>query len=238
LFTEKIHPDVILWDYDGTLVDSAKKNIKITKEILKVVAPHLTGNNLPFSLLTEPAYHEANHKAENWQDLYKNFYGLNEAETLQAGSLWTKYQLESKTPVKFFDGIKEVLNELSHVSHGICSQNSSKNILKELKGNDLDKFFKAVIGYDDLAEGEQKPSPKSGILCLEKIFDIIKNKTILYFGDHESDVLFARNLSSELHLSNKVYSAAVTYSGADISNWKVSPDFIFPSPTDITSFFK
>ena len=35
--------DAILWDYDGTLVNSVPKNIDITKNILSIVAPHLTG---------------------------------------------------------------------------------------------------------------------------------------------------------------------------------------------------
>ena len=39
--------DAILWDYDGTLVNSAPKNISITKDILSEVAPHLSGNSLP-----------------------------------------------------------------------------------------------------------------------------------------------------------------------------------------------
>ncbi len=39
--------DAVLWDYDGTMVNSVPKNINITKEILSTVAPRLTGANLP-----------------------------------------------------------------------------------------------------------------------------------------------------------------------------------------------
>ncbi len=68
--------DAILWDYDGTIVNSVPKNIDITKSILSVVAPHLTGDSLPKYLLSEANYQVANHQAQNWQDLYVNFYGL------------------------------------------------------------------------------------------------------------------------------------------------------------------
>ena len=59
--------DAVLWDYDGTLVNSVPKNINITKAILSIVAPHLTGDNLPEHLQNESSYHAANHAAENWQ---------------------------------------------------------------------------------------------------------------------------------------------------------------------------
>ncbi len=56
--------DAILWDYDGTIVNSVPKNIDITKSILSRVAPHLAGDNLPRYLQSESAYHEANHAAK------------------------------------------------------------------------------------------------------------------------------------------------------------------------------
>ncbi|MEZ9601524.1 HAD family hydrolase, partial [Vibrio sp. 10N.286.46.A8] len=49
--------DAILWDYDGTLVNSVPKNIAITKDIISLVAPHLSGDNLPKYLLSEALYH-------------------------------------------------------------------------------------------------------------------------------------------------------------------------------------
>lgn len=55
--------DAILWDYDGTIVNSVPKNIAITKDIISLVAPHLSGDNLPKYLLSEALYHEANHGA-------------------------------------------------------------------------------------------------------------------------------------------------------------------------------
>ncbi|MGC3833651.1 hypothetical protein ACPSKX_04880 [Moritella viscosa] len=80
--------DAILWDYDGTLVNSVPKNMDITKAILSIVVPHLTGDNLPKYLLSEDLYHEANHGAKNWQDLYVDYYGLSHDEMIRAGSMW------------------------------------------------------------------------------------------------------------------------------------------------------
>ena len=59
-----VKPDAILWDFDGTLANSAAKNIAITRQILARVAPRLTGSNLPRYLQNEADYHFANHNAD------------------------------------------------------------------------------------------------------------------------------------------------------------------------------
>ena len=73
--------DAVLWDFDGTLVNSAPKNIAITKEILEVIVPHLSGDNLPRWLHSQHDYHVANHLAANWRELYIDYYGLTAEET-------------------------------------------------------------------------------------------------------------------------------------------------------------
>ena len=225
--------DAILWDYDGTLVNSIPKNIDITKQILSIVAPDLTGENLPRYLNSESEYHKANHAAKNWQELYQKYYGLTARETMKAGSLWGEYQIKNKTIVKLYTGIQAVITELSSLPHGICSQNSSKNIWQVLEQANIHTSFKAVIGYDDVANNAQKPSADGGIKCLLEMFDDISDKTIMYVGDHEADVQFARNLDKILGKSVKVISVAVTYSGSTPKKWNYQPDFTLGQPQDI-----
>jgi len=224
--------DTIIWDYDGTLVNSVPKNIDITKQILSAAVPRLSGENLPVYLKSEKDYHTANHKSKNWQDLYINYYGLTETETLKAGRLWTEFQLKNLTPVELFPEIKQTINQL-HLPQGICSQNSSENIRQVLANNGLLKKFNAIIGYDDVPGNAQKPSAISGIKCLGTIFGKTAKKTILYIGDHEGDVEFARNIGNELGRSNTVISIIVTYSGADTESWTFKPDLEISSPTEL-----
>lgn len=224
--------DAVLWDYDGTLVNSVPKNIEITKQILAQVAPRLSGNGLPKYLRNEKEYHFANHAAKNWQDLYKNFYGLTESETNAAGKLWTEFQLKNTTPVELFPKIKDTVIQLNCLQ-AICSQNSAKNIKLVLEKNNLIEKFKTIIGYDNIPANAQKPSPIGGIICLQKIFGEIQNKTVIYVGDHEGDVQFARNIESELNHTNKVISVAVKYSGANTSSWMHQPDYIISSPLEL-----
>lgn len=229
--------DAILWDYDGTLVNSVPKNIDITKQILSIVAPRLTGLNLPEYLKTEKDYHIANHQSKNWQDLYINYYGMTESEMLKAGDLWTEHQLKNSTPVELFSGIKETIHQIS-LPQGICSQNSSENINQVLENYKLSHKFNSIIGYDDIPGNMQKPSSFSGIKCLNQIFKILKNKTIIYIGDHEGDVEFARNIEKELQKKNKIISIVAKYSGADTNSWSYKPDFELKSPTDLLKIIK
>lgn len=229
--------DAVIWDYDGTLVDSTLKNIEITKQILNVVAPRLSGDSLPATLKSEEKYHYANHASRNWQDLYINYYGFTEKETSEAGKLWTEYQLNNKTPVDLFPNVTDAIKQIT-CSQGICSQNSAQNIIKVMKEHDILKNFKAIIGYDDLPDKAQKPLPDSGIICLKRIFKKLENKVIIYVGDHQGDVQFARNIASKLNKTNRIIAVAVNYSGAEIDSWSYQPDMIISDPFELLELIK
>ena len=225
--------DAILWDFDGTLADSAAKNITISKQILARVAPRLTGDNLPPCLQNVAAYHVANHGADHWRDLYRDYFGMNTDEIETAGPLWESYQLRDKTPVMLFDGVVDIITRLSGYPLGICSANSTQNIRQVLDEHGIASCFQSVIGYENLPHDEQKPAPDGGLRCLQEIFGQIRGKTIIYIGDHIADVLFARGLGQRLEPSNTVISLAVTYSGANPGQWRVKPDAVLKTPSDL-----
>lgn len=218
--------DAILWDYDGTLVNSVPKNIDITKNILAEVAPHLTGDNLPRYLRSEADYHYANHAAKNWQALYVDYYGMSQSEMLQAGSLWAKHQEMNRTAVHFFDGLAQLIATFSAVPHGICSQNSQRNIRSVLAQHGVNEWFHSVVGYDDVPAQMQKPHPCGGLKCLESMFGQPCGRSLIYIGDHEADVQFARNLQAELGDTARVISVAVAYSHSTPELWEHKPDHI------------
>ena len=228
--------DTILWDFDGTLVNSAPKNISITKDILSEIAPHLSGKNLPAVFTSESNYHEANHAARNWRDLYTRFFGLTPEETDHAGSLWSKHQQANTTPVPVFDGIIDVIRMFAHIPHGICSQNSTANILSLLESRAIDSYFKFVVGYEDVPYDRQKPASDAGLMCLERIWGEPRNQTLVVIGDHESDVKFARNISRDIEDSNTVISIAVSYSGAEPEEWDHQPDKVISRPQELAEF--
>lgn len=225
--------DAILWDYDGTMINSVPKNISITRAILTEVAPRFSGSGMPDILGSISKYQTANHAAENWRDLYMNYYGLTAEETDLAGTLWGFHQMANKTPVSAFDGIVDTVRSLSQVRQGICSQNSTENILRVLVDNDIDQHIQQIVGYDDIPYHSQKPAPDSGLLCLDRMFGSTHAITLLYVGDHEADTIFARNIQKRLGTHSTVLSVAVTYSGAKPDSWAEKPDWIIDAPAEL-----
>lgn len=225
--------DAILWDFDGTLVNSAQKNIDITRSILSIVAPRLTGENLPGFLLSESAYHEANHAAENWRELYRRFYGLTETEIELAGSLWAEHQESNETEVQLFNGISDVINRYANIPQGICSQNARRNIWNVLRQNGIDAPFRAVVGYDDLGSDTQKPHAFGGIKCLSGMLGRPAGNLVAYIGDHEADVQFARNIEAASGDGLRVVSIAAAYSGAHPEKWSIRADHVAYRVSDL-----
>ncbi|MGR5285023.1 HAD family hydrolase [Vibrio maritimus] len=225
--------DAILWDYDGTLVNSVPKNIDITKNILSIVAPHLTGDSLPKYLRDEEAYHEANHGAKNWQELYVDYYGLTHDEMILAGSMWAEHQEKNETEVTLFKGIKNIVEAFAALPHGICSQNSQNNIRRMLINNGIDAPFKAIVGYDDVSNGKQKPHQFGGIKCIESILGHLDNPFVMYIGDHEADTKFAHNIQEAIGDGARVISVAAAYSRSEPKLWDIKPDHVAYSVEDL-----
>lgn len=232
---QSVKVDAVLWDFDGTLANSAAKNIAITKQILAIVAPRLTGDTLPRYLQSEADYHVANHAAENWRELYRDFFGLTADEIETAGPLWETYQLLDKTRVPLFEGVTETVRQLSRFPQGICSANATSKIRQVLLEYGINSAFGSVVGYEDLPHHHQKPAPDGGLKCLREIFGNTQDKTIIYVGDHIADVLFSRALSEQLGPSNTVISVIITHSGAKPHQWREQPDEVIENPSDLTT---
>jgi HAD superfamily hydrolase (TIGR01549 family) len=228
----------ILWDYDGTLVDTRAKNFYVTKQILQAV----TGKNVShFPVLQSiESYHTAYKQSTNWRDLYHRVFGLSEQQTDLAGLLWTEYQLKDNTPTPFYAGISQVLNQLGELPQGIVSQNSHSAILSSLKNNGLFKYFGSIIGYEEVALNRQKPEPDG---LLRGIGELTSETSgyVFYIGDHETDVRCASNVNKvfkEKGIDLKVISIAALYgSGSDGSSWNIKADHKAQSPGDIVRIF-
>ena len=230
--------DAVLWDFDGTLANSAAKNIAITKQILAKVAPRLTGDNLPSCLQSESSYHVANHAAEHWRELYRDFFGMNDEEIEAAGPMWDGHQLLDETEVTLFEHVATTVQALSSVPQGICSANSTRNISRVLDANGLSGYFNSVIGYEGLHEHEQKPAAHGGIQCLQEIFGQANGQSVVYIGDHIADVIFSRDLAERLGPSSNVTSVVVTHSGARPESWRLQPDLVIQSPAELAGFLR
>jgi len=100
----------------------------------------------------------------------------------------------------------------------------------------ITSYFKLVVGYEEVPFNRQKPASDAGLICLDRIFGEVRNKTLLVIGDHEVDVLFARNISKDIDGSNTVISIAVLYSGAEPEEWGHQPDKVISKPEELADF--
>jgi HAD superfamily hydrolase (TIGR01549 family) len=218
--------NAIIWDYDGTLVDTRHKNMNVTKKIIEHTTK-MDADRYP-ALQSLENYSRANRRTSNWRELYRQEFNLTESQIDQAGRLWTDYQLDDDTEVAFYDGIVAVINELAEFSHGIVSQNSSSAIAEHLVKNHIRPFFKHIVGYEEVDLTKQKPAPDGLLRCMEKLA-ALQPGYVCYIGDHETDVLCVRAANRVLRADNvkvKIISIGACYdNGADTAGWQVRPDF-------------
>jgi len=224
----------VIWDYDGTLVDTHIKNLNVTRKIIK----QITGKepeNVP-ALADLNNYRVVTNKAENWRTLYKNEFNLSESEIEQAGRLWSEFQLKDETEVPFYDGIVDVISTLGKYPHGIVSQNSKENIKQYLHKTKMLKYFKCILGYEEVESSKQKPDPDGLLQCILELVPL-GNGTVIYIGDHETDIRCALNANKvcENNGSNiRVISIGAFYDAdTNISNWKIQPAFVAEKVEDI-----
>jgi len=216
----------IIWDYDGTLVDTRHKNMNVTKRIIASIAET---DALVFpALQSVENYHLANRRTSNWRELYRQEFNLSEKQVDEAGRLWTAYQLADVTEVFFYRGIETVIRDLGQFPHGIVSQNSRSSITRDLAKNNLLPYFKQIVGYEEVDLNKQKPDPAGLLSCLEKLCPPGPG-SVCYIGDHETDVQCVQAANHALQAENahaKIFSIGVCYdSGVDTSTWNVRPDY-------------
>lgn len=224
-----------MWDYDGTLVDSTKKNMAVTIDVLRHFFPDVD-ENLPDVLSSLTNYQTANYRYKNWRELYHECYRIPEDRIDEAGRLWTPCQLNNKMIPELFPGLEEVIPKLSQYRMGICSQNSSENIRNVLQHYRINECFPVVIGYDDIPLRKQKPEPDGFVSCINRLGIDMNNTTALYIGDHSEDVTFGKNaerLFREQGLDVSVICIAVGYSGMVSGGWNTQPDYVIHTPDEL-----
>lgn len=216
----------ILWDYDGTLVDTRHKNLNVTRAILR----DTTGSDpTSFPALQSLApYVRATERSANWRDFYRNEFGLDDVQIDEAGRKWTEFQLRDTTPVPLFDGISELLHKLEAVPHGIVSQNSRHAIERTLEYLRIRHYFKSIIGYEEVEIRRQKPEPDGILRCIEDITRADAG-SVLYIGDHETDAVSAHKANLVLQNNKKklrIRSIGAMYSNSgENTRWQHRPDY-------------
>jgi HAD superfamily hydrolase (TIGR01549 family) len=216
----------VIWDFDGTLADTRARNLNVTRRIVT----QLTGRPARAfpALRSLESYDLALRQSINWRDLYIAELRLTESQTDTAGSLWTECQTSDDTPITFYDGIDDVLAALAHLSHGIVSQNSQRQIEVVLRSRELERHFEFIVGHEEVEIRRQKPEPDGLLACVDRLTGLAPG-CVFYVGDHHTDIRCASNANALLWKDGagvRVLSIGALYgSHHDDSAWDVQPDY-------------
>lgn len=226
--------NAIIWDFDGTLVDSRQKNLSVNRALIA----HVTGKPADsFPLLrSQEQFEAADARSKNWRDFYLYDFGLSEEETAEAGRLWTEFQLQDKTPMPLFPGIDEAVTALGDLPQGVVSQNSRAMIQATMAQAGLEGYIGAIIGYEEVPLDRQKPDPAGLLACLEKLTQL-RPGTVFYIGDWQTDALQAvkaRQVIQERGLAISLVSIGAFYGGtAGDDSWTTRFDAFVQHPGQI-----
>lgn len=229
--------EAVIWDYDGTLVDTRQKNLDVTRLIVWEV---LQKNHETFPALQSlENYEKANSRSANWRDLYTNEFSMDKEQSDYAGNLWTKYQLLNTTRLELYKGLREIIIEIAaNCQQGIVSLNSYANIRNSLAQNGVEHLFSSVIGYEEVDFSKQKPDPDALLKCITHFNFHDSDGTIIYIGDHETDAHCAYN-ANQYFGKKKVVSIGALYEKNHLTgNWKHQPDHIAYNTNDIRGILK
>jgi len=228
----------VIWDFDGTLVDTRAKNLNVTRSIFA----RLTGRDpdtVP-GLAALGAYARLTQQTSNWRTLYIEAFGFTPEETDQAGSLWAEYQRNDPTPAVVYPGIPEVVAALEDLPQGIVSQNSRENISRTLRREHLAAHFRMIVGYEEVSWERQKPEPDGLLACIEALTDRTTGY-VLYVGDHETDARCGQNSNRALEAQGigiRVRVVAAAYGGSRPRDWDTPVDDTADTTNDILTIIQ
>ena len=227
----------VIWDYDGTLVDTRQKNLEVTREIVIEVL-NKSYEEFP-ALLNLVNYEKANSISANWRDLYGREFLMNDEQTNFAGSLWTRYQLLHATMLDLYTGLRETIIKIgNHYPQGIVSLNSCANIRNNLSHNNIENYFSAIIGYEEVDFSKQKPDPDGLLKCITHLDLQHTHGTIVYIGDHETDAHCASNANRALGKKKIITIGALYEKEQAHQHWNHQPDHIALTTSSILEIIK
>ncbi|GAB5406588.1 MAG: HAD hydrolase-like protein [Aureliella sp.] len=193
----------IIWDFDGTIVDSQQKNLCVTRSIIKRVARKPAREFEALRSLQN--YASGLTRSGGWREFYKCELGLSDEDTLVAGRLWAEYQVLDTTPTPLLEGVVEAILATHQIPMGVVSLNAKKQIENCLSEHQLIQHFQSIVGYEEVAENRQKPEPDGLLMCIRELANA-NTGTVLYVGDHISDILTVRKANESMRGSGSKIS--------------------------------
>ena len=166
----------VLYDWDGTLVDSAAKSYRC---YVRVFSEYGIG------------YDHEQYERTYTPDWYRTYeaVGLPREQWPEADALWTRcYEQEPST---LLPGAREALEHVAGqgIAQGLVSSGESARVRREIQTLSLEEFFGDAVVCGGETE-RRKPDPEPLVVGLEKLG--VAPKAAAYLGDSPEDVTMAK----------------------------------------------
>ncbi|AOR25004.1 HAD family hydrolase [Clostridium taeniosporum] len=175
----------ILFDIDGTIIDTEKAVINSLQKLLKLEkGTTYPADELSFAL-----------GIPGFVALEK----LNILDIDNATKKWNEYLKEFYSDIKVFNGLKEVIEKLyeSNVKMGIVTSKTKQELIDDFYPFGLNNYFDYIVCADDTVQ--HKPEAEPILKCLE-LTKTIPSETI-YIGDSIYDMQCAKNAGIDCALA-------------------------------------
>lgn len=203
--------DTILFDLDGTLVDTNDLILESFKHTLKHFFPEKKHEIDLMPFVGEP--------------LIDSFKRLDEERALDMVDIYREHNAEHHDLlVKEFDGVYETVLELDQLGLNLAVvTNKVRDVaIRGLEMTRLDQFFDTVIAFDDVKQAKPHPEPLKKAIGL---LDAQPDNTLMV-GDSQFDIQAGKNAGT--------FTAGVSWSlkGKEFIKQQ-QPDFIVDHMSEI-----
>lgn len=174
----------IIFDLDGTLMDTSEGVIHSVKYLLKRLGYIMPDNDTLKTFIGPPI-----------KNRLIDLYNMPEDDALQAHMLFRKYYAEGDIYMaKAYDGIAEVLKafRISGCKLGVATNKREDHAILLLHRYGLDKYFDVIRGTDIRGNYTKSDVIEMAISGLS-----VEKKDVVMIGDSTNDALAAENVGVE-----------------------------------------
>ncbi len=163
------HLQALLFDFDGTLLDSFSAHYKAYAATFAHFGIEITPDEL------------IRNYSPDWFQVYRAF-GIPETQWAQADSIWLA--AAAREEPLLFPGAHTGLQQLhTRYQLGLVTAGSKDRVLRDLNKTNIAEFFQVIITGDDVTQ--TKPAPEGLLQALNHLQ--VDAKSALYVGDTAVD---------------------------------------------------
>ena len=203
----------IIYDIDGTLLDTLKMNMIPLQKIIK-------------EELNEDWSYEEVLKFAPYPGM-KVMEELNVKDKEKTYARWVQYVNEYEEGATLYDGFEEVFKTFQeqHIIQAVVSAKTKKQYQIDFVDKGLDQYMEVAILADDTKK--HKPDPEPLLECIKRLN--IDVEDAIYIGDAFSD--YQASLNAHMDFG---YAKWGSVSSQGIDN----PDYVFATPLELLELVK